>query len=63
MIFAALTVRYLTGRFIGDYCSGQDMTYRTSVPHLGGSLSTPVDILDTSSSVINVFDYQIIFEI
>ena len=46
MDFSALTVQYLTGRFIGDYFSGQDMTYRTSVPHLGGSISTPVDILD-----------------
>lgn len=45
---AALTVQYLTGRFIGDYYSGADMTYRHSIPYLGGSLTTNVDILDIS---------------
>ncbi|XP_057369408.2 ras-related and estrogen-regulated growth inhibitor-like protein [Daphnia carinata] len=44
----ALTVQYLTSRFIGDYYSGTDMTYHHSFPYMGGSLKTNVDILDIS---------------
>ncbi|EFX66776.1 hypothetical protein DAPPUDRAFT_116024 [Daphnia pulex] len=44
----ALTVQYLTSRFIGDYFSGTDMTYHHSFAYMGGSLKTNVDILDIS---------------
>ena len=54
MDFSALTVQYLTGRFIGDYCSGQNMTYRTSAAFGRIYIYTHVDILDTSNSVYNV---------
>ena len=47
----ALTVQYLTGRFIGDYYSGSDLVYRHEIPHLGGSFTTRVDIVDTSQSL------------
>ena len=43
----ALIVRYLTGRFIGEYYSGNDMIYQHSFPYFG-SLSTSYDIIDAS---------------
>ena len=59
-IYIALTVQYLTGRFIGDYYSGTDLVYRHEIPHLGGSFTTRVDILDTSHSTDNVINYSLI---
>jgi hypothetical protein len=56
----ALTVQYLSNRFIGDYYSGTDMTYPHSFSYMGGSLKTNVDILDTSrpsSDVISIILY------
>ena len=53
--FVALTVQYITGRFIGNYCSGRNVTYRTCVPQFGGSFSTPVDILDTSNHAASAY--------
>ncbi|BFZ10135.1 hypothetical protein BsWGS_13174 [Bradybaena similaris] len=44
---SAVTVRYLTKRFIGEYSSGLDISYQTTVCHLDTSIK--VDILDTSS--------------
>ena len=44
----ALLVRYLTGRFIGEYYSGNDMTYQHAVPYFG-YLTTDVDIVDVSN--------------
>lgn len=56
MDFLALTVQYLTGRFIGEYYTGSDMTYRHTVPFFGGSLTTHVDILDISrANNVSVF--------
>lgn len=52
-LFAALTVQYLTNRFIGDYYSGTDMTYHHSFPYMGGSLKTNVDIIDISRPIGN----------
>ena len=44
-------MQYLTGRFIGGYYSGSDLVYRHEIPHLGGSFTTRVDIVDTSQSL------------
>ncbi|XP_059139381.1 ras-related and estrogen-regulated growth inhibitor-like protein [Physella acuta] len=44
---SAITVRYLTKRFIGEYSSGLDISYQTTVTH--GDLPIKVDILDVSS--------------
>ena len=49
----ALTVRYLTGRFIGDYCSGADTIYQHTCPYLGSwPMTMDIDILDVSTQVL-----------
>ena len=58
----ALTVRYLTGRFIGEYHSGTDMTYQHTVPYLG-SWTTTVELLDVSARsqvkmILQIFKFQ-----
>ena len=44
----AIIVRYLTGRFIGEYYSGNDMIYGDSFPYFG-TLTTRYDIVDVSN--------------
>ena len=46
-LLTALIVRYLTGRFIGEYYSGGDVIYRHSFAYFG-SLSASYDIVDAS---------------
>ncbi|XP_059468864.1 ras-related and estrogen-regulated growth inhibitor-like [Neocloeon triangulifer] len=43
---SAVTVRYLTKRYIGEYSSGKDMTYQHQVTF--DSVVTEIEILDTS---------------
>lgn len=43
-IFTALTVRYLTGRFIGEYRSNTDLLYNKTITLDGGL--TEVEIVD-----------------
>ncbi|XP_071527040.1 ras-related and estrogen-regulated growth inhibitor-like protein [Panulirus ornatus] len=45
---SALTVRYLTKRFIGEYRSDTDMLYKTVLQVDG--VAQPVEIMDTSAS-------------
>ena len=47
-------MRYLTGRFIGEYICGNDMTYRQTVSYFGGLSKTSVNILDISRSTSKV---------
>lgn len=44
---SAITVRYLTKRFIGEYSSGLDISYQTTYVSSEGPVK--IDILDTSS--------------
>lgn len=44
---SALTVRYLTRRFIGEYSSKTDLLYRQTVPFDSGLLD--VEIVDISA--------------
>lgn len=53
---AALTVRYLTRRFIGEYRSNTDLLYRQTVPLDSGLLD--VEIIDVSAEVENDFPIE-----
>lgn len=54
--FAALTVRYLTRRFIGEYRSNTDLLYRQTIPLDSGLLD--VEIVDVSAEIENDFPIE-----
>lgn len=53
---SALTVRYLTRRFIGEYRSNTDLLYRQTVPLDSGLLD--VEIVDVSAESENDFPIE-----
>lgn len=52
-LFSALTVRYLTRRFIGEYRSNTDLLYRQTIPLEQGVID--VEIVDISTENENEF--------
>lgn len=54
--FTALTVRYLTRRFIGEYRSNTDLLYRQTIPLDSGLLD--VEIVDVSAEIENDFPIE-----
>lgn len=50
-LFAALTVRYLTGRFIGEYRSNTDLLYNKTITLETGL--TEVDIVDVYAGSVD----------
>ncbi|KAG5882473.1 hypothetical protein JTB14_004600 [Gonioctena quinquepunctata] len=50
---SAVTVRYLTKRYIGEYSSTSDFLYRHNVTF--DNVTTEVEILDTSKCAVSTF--------
>jgi len=51
--FSAIAVRYLTGRFIGEYASGTEITYQHVVNYFSKRTNT-VNLVDTTSVTLTL---------